>query len=358
MQRLRAPVPTVTIGNCADPDDVVCALALDEFYTGRHQWARTRRVEHVSPEATLLPAGVAPVRTVRTRHYRTLLALSEGWTLRVTRWPDGTAQLTVTAVDEATGEKVLVAALAGAIEAPEVDDDVASVGFWFFTGRGPDRRTRRIDVPTWETIRHNYAAAAAAQLDSLMGFVPESLRGRLLLLHGPPGTGKTTALRALAHAWRAWCQFDYVLDPERLFDEPGYLMSVVLGDEDDRDPSWRLLVLEDCDELIRIDAKRATGQALSRLLNLTDGLLGQGLELLVALTTNERLGSLHPAITRAGRCVAEVEVGPLSSSEASTWLGRPAAVRSGGITLAELYAQRSAITKLTHRNEPAVGGYL
>ena len=41
------------------------------------------------------------------------------------------------------------------------------------------------------------------------------------------------------------------------------------------DPRWRLLILEDCDELIRGDAKSGTGQSLARLLNLTDGILGQ-----------------------------------------------------------------------------------
>ncbi len=48
-----------------------------------------------------------------------------------------------------------------------------------------------------------------------------AVNGRLLLLHGEPGTGKTTALRALAQQWRSWCQVDCVLDPERLFSRPG-----------------------------------------------------------------------------------------------------------------------------------------
>lgn len=33
---------------------------------------------------------------------------------------------------------------------------------------------------------------------------------------------------------------------------------------------WRLLIVEDGDELIRANAKNATGQSLSRLLNVTD----------------------------------------------------------------------------------------
>lgn len=120
-----------------------------------------------------------------------------------------------------------------------------------------------------------------------------------------------------------------VIDSDILYADAAYLMSVMLGKDDDgyeggedAEPrGWRLLVLEDCDELIRDDAKKQAGQALSRLLNLTDGLIGQGLKLLVAITTNEPLGTLHPAIVRPGRCLAEIHVGPSSRSEALEWLG-------------------------------------
>lgn len=87
-------------------------------------------------------------------------------------------------------------------------------------------------------------------------------------------------------------------------------------------------------------ARDESGQGLSRVLNLTDGMLGQGIDLMVLITTNEPLGSLHPAVTRPGRCLAEIEFGELSAGEANAWLAaRGSAERvTAAATLADLYA--------------------
>ena len=59
-----------------------------------------------------------------------------------------------------------------------------------------------------------------------------------------------------------------------------YLMDVLTAGSRGRagtTPDWKLLVLEDAGELLAADAHVRTGQALSRLLNVTDGLVGQAM---------------------------------------------------------------------------------
>jgi ATP-dependent 26S proteasome regulatory subunit len=72
-----------------------------------------------------------------------------------------------------------------------------------------------------------------------------------------------------------------------------------------------------------------------------DGLIGQGLRVLVLVTTNEPIRKLHPAVARPGRCAANIEFGPLGKDEASSWReqhGLEGEV-AASCTLASLYAQ-------------------
>ena len=106
---------------------------------------------------------------------------------------------------------------------------------------------------------------------------------------------------------------------------------------------WRLIVMEDTGELLTADAAARTGQALSRLLNSADGLLGQGSRVMFIITTNEEMGKIHPAVSRPGRAAANVFFDSFSEKESVEWL------KSRGIThtvkdpmtLAELYAVSS-----------------
>ena len=252
---------------------------------------------------------------------------------------EGACEVVVAGRDPA-GVRRACDALARALRQSPPRRDELMVRFWANGGGSrPHARRRRLDAPEWAAIAPNYPPAVRRALGRLVR-ARRPGRGTVLLWHGAPGTGKTHALRALARAWRGWCALHYVTDPDSFLTGTDYLMSVATASPGEGEPAWRLIVLEDAGELMGASARADIGQGLSRILNLTDGLLGQGQRCLLLVTTNEPVGRLHPALRRPGRCWAEVEFAPFSAGEAAAWLrrrGTPRRAPAGG-TLAELYA--------------------
>lgn len=228
------------------------------------------------------------------------------------------------------------------------------VSFWYWANRRgfATRLKRLLLVPAWAEIVGNYPSATREALGRLITDGVEPAAGQLMIWFGAPGCGKTYALRALLREWRERFSLHYISDTESFFANGEYMLSVLLNEDVE---TWKLFILEDAGEFLLPDARQQMGQGFSRLLNASDGLIGQGLKTMFLITTNEPLSRLHPAVSRPGRCAVQLEFGAFSRGEANEWLvdqGLEPTASSDHVRLADLFAMargeslRSVATKV------------
>jgi hypothetical protein len=230
----------------------------------------------------------------------------------------------------------------------EKRSDVLIVRTWYAGYQGVTSSYSDLILPSWDEIAPNYPEPTRSQLSRLMALGPpsnESWEGKLILFHGPPGCGKTFAIRALFRSWSEWCAPELLIDPESAFGETRYLIQLLRStahqEPESAERLWRVLVAEDADKYLGADARATDNPALDRLLNVSDGLIGQGSRLLYLLTTNSDLAVLHSALVRPGRSLGVVEFRKFSQDEGHRWLGADGPGPKGELSLAELFAIRN-----------------
>lgn len=140
----------------------------------------------------------------------------------------------------------------------------------------------------------------------LQSFKEESSSG-LYLIHGKPGTGKTSFLKEILNE----------TDKQALFIPPSIagelgnpnLISLLM------DHSDSILIIEDA-ETVLMKRKADNSNAVSNLLNLTDGFPADFLNLNIICTFNTNIEEIDPALLRKGRLRGIKEFTKLSRGQA------------------------------------------
>ncbi len=155
----------------------------------------------------------------------------------------------------------------------------------------------------------------------------------IVLLHGLPGTGKTTYLRYLIGK----------IKKRVLFLSPNVAANLMNPDFIDLliDNPNTVLIIEDAENIL-MDRNLSNDSSVSNLLNISDGLLADFLNVQLICTFNSPLTMVDDALMRKGRLISKYEFRKLSidkSQKLSDYFGYRNIVRKP-MTVAEISNQK------------------
>jgi SpoVK/Ycf46/Vps4 family AAA+-type ATPase len=135
----------------------------------------------------------------------------------------------------------------------------------------------------------------------------------IILLHGDPGTGKTSYIKHLT---------SLIKEKEVLFIPPS--MAEMLSEPSIipflMDHRNSILVIEDAERVIADREGNGSPAGVSNILNLTDGILGDCLNIQIVATFNMKREKIDAALLRKGRLIAEHKFENLTKEETNKLL--------------------------------------
>lgn len=168
--------------------------------------------------------------------------------------------------------------------------------------------------------------------------IEESLtidKAGLILLHGAPGTGKTSYIKNLIkkHEKKSFIFIQNEFINELL--HPDFI-SFLLNHQNS------ILIIEDAEKVLMSREQASESSVVSTILQLTDGLFSDYLNIKIICTFNTSLDKVDKALLRKGRMIAYYEFRPLNTEKANKLLiGMDHGPTDVDLTLADIFNYRN-----------------
>jgi SpoVK/Ycf46/Vps4 family AAA+-type ATPase len=207
---------------------------------------------------------------------------------------------------------------------------------------GDEYLIRNLGYGSMPLIKENYTPDVVEDIDFVLkAFLKVPPHGRVCILSGEAGTGKTTIIRSMLSA----IDCIFLLVPSSLVDQmdkPELLPLLMNVSQEHKKPL--IMIIEDGDVCL-VPRENDNISSITSLLNLSDGILGSMLDIKMIISTNASIKDIDKAIMRPGRLCKQIQVNALPYDQALMVFRRISEnqeaeleYRKSGYTLAELYS--------------------
>ena len=168
----------------------------------------------------------------------------------------------------------------------------------------------------------------------------------IILLHGDPGTGKTSYIKHLTSLIK---EKDILFIPPsmaEMLSEPSIIPFLM-------DHKNSILIIEDAERVISDREGNGSPAGVSNILNLTDGILGDCLSIQIVATFNMKREKIDQALLRKGRLIAEHKFEKLSVDDSNKLLKHLEKDHevSESMSLADIYNIDVELIKTTNKSK-------
>ena len=245
-----------------------------------------------------------------------------------------------------TADVVSVKKLAELID-QDFNDEFLPLVKWWHKGQHGDDATRDFYLPKDSNV---ILPEFYPNVSDIRGYVDDYMNSSasILLIAGPPGTGKTSLLRFMINKYRLTA---HVIYDERIMDRDTPFQGFLFGDNVPRHrhvdytEGNDIMIIEDADSILT-SRERDGNPMMARFLNVADGLIKLPNKKLVFTTNILNFENVDHALLRPGRCFGVLHTRELNfheAQDAARAAGMPIPQEKREYALAEIFNQGKTV---------------